>query len=781
MLFQSIAKAQQVFGTAGPPWVDDFIPFMVRIEGSGPPSVNADFIGQWYLDTANDLWYVSQGTGAGAADWSDVGGSGGAGTVSITDFGARADGGLTDCYAAFVAAFASGAKQIIVPYTSGYYYISQRIDIPAGVVLIGEGYRPEIRMATTVTTAMFRFNGISKASIRNLTLNGNYVATNGGHTLESIDSAYLDIREVDFINAKGDCILAAYMQDSVVADCVWKNGRQHGMDFYNSANNTRNMILNNRSDNMLGFGIICTDAANKIALHGNWCVQNGIELIGVTYTCSQISIIGNRASGCGDNGISVTGQNCIVVGNICNGNAHNGICVYGKGNTISGNDCFNNNTAAAQHAGICLSPEFGGQAILNTVTGNNCFDDQAVPTQYAGIKINTNAYGVWSAGQSIASSNSTRYYGLNVYRATGPGTTGATPPTHTTGTVSDGTISWTFLFTSVYNIEAAENVICGNNYYGNQSGRTVLVNSARQNWIMERALISVGQIVTTQWTTGDSTVKHGDVRWYNDAGGVKRIYRATNSGTTGATPPTHTSGLQSDGTVTWLMVAASDFYKQIATSERAVEFSSVVRIRNIEDNSIFNEIISGNGAPSLAGSPGDLFLRRNSGATATNVYIYAAGANSWKALALRDFGDNASRPAVGNGAGFSNYAYFDTDMRRPVFWDGNGISGTGRFVSPGNMAITVTVSTAITIYEDMVLCGARAAGITITLPAPNTTKATPTELKYVRVKDFSGEALTKNITVAAASGNIDADASKTIAVAYACALYFTDGTTWYTA
>ena len=47
------------------------------------------------------------------------------------------------------------------------------------------------------------------------------------------------------------------------------------------------------------------------------------------------------------------------------------------------------------------------------------------------------------------------------------------------------------------------------------------------------------------WTTGES-VTSGDYRSYNG-----NYYTASTTGTTGATPPTHTSGSASDGTITW--------------------------------------------------------------------------------------------------------------------------------------------------------------------------------------------------------------------------------------
>lgn len=52
------------------------------------------------------------------------------------------------------------------------------------------------------------------------------------------------------------------------------------------------------------------------------------------------------------------------------------------------------------------------------------------------------------------------------------------------------------------------------------------------------------------WTTGEA-VTIGAVRGYVNSNGSQSLYTATTSGTTGATPPTHTTGSVSDGTVTW--------------------------------------------------------------------------------------------------------------------------------------------------------------------------------------------------------------------------------------
>lgn len=66
-------------------------------------------------------------------------------------------------------------------------------------------------------------------------------------------------------------------------------------------------------------------------------------------------------------------------------------------------------------------------------------------------------------------------------------------------------------------------------------------------WICTTA----GYAVKEAWTSGNSYTADD---YTSNAG---KIYRAVNSGTAGATPPTHTSGDVSDGTVTWTYIATS--------------------------------------------------------------------------------------------------------------------------------------------------------------------------------------------------------------------------------
>ncbi|AYA63836.1 right-handed parallel beta-helix repeat-containing protein [Alteromonas sp. RKMC-009] len=109
------------------------------------------------------------------------------------------------------------------------------------------------------------------------------------------------------------------------------------------------------------------------------------------------------------------------------------------------------------------------------------------------------AYRAWYSGNAVAVGER-RLSSGKAYEASTAGTTGATAPTHTSGTVSDGGVNWLYLGTAT-------------------------------NW-------GAGSVKSI----GDIVVRNG------------RIYSAATSGTTGATAPTHKTGTASDGGVDWSFV-----------------------------------------------------------------------------------------------------------------------------------------------------------------------------------------------------------------------------------
>ena len=60
---------------------------------------------------------------------------------------------------------------------------------------------------------------------------------------------------------------------------------------------------------------------------------------------------------------------------------------------------------------------------------------------------------------TVFAANSYSFYNGNIYKTTAGGTTGATPPTHTSGSVSDGTVTWTYQ-TAAYETVTADTDSC---------------------------------------------------------------------------------------------------------------------------------------------------------------------------------------------------------------------------------------------------------------------------------------------------------------------------------
>jgi hypothetical protein len=224
-----------------------------------------------------------------------------------------------------------------------------------------------------------------------------------------------------------------------------------------------NQVLNNSFTDCGYFGVRLGEGANKNEIAFNRTLSNGIELIGLTRQCFQNRIHDNHAENCGDNGISISGNLNTVTGNVCVLNNFAGIGVWGSFNTISGNVCLNNNQTggASSWSGVTILNGFGGVGQYNTVTGNVCDDDQTVKTQQYGVAIGILTYTLHAAAQSVAV-GAYRYYGLNVYIAATAGTTGATNPVHTSGTVSDGAVNWTYVTSFIEEANSIRNVVVGN-------------------------------------------------------------------------------------------------------------------------------------------------------------------------------------------------------------------------------------------------------------------------------------------------------------------------------
>lgn len=389
----------------------------------------------------------------------------------VTDGGAIGNGSADDT-AAFVAGMASAYNVIVVP--QGVYKVTAPIAFDDNKVVLGIGL-PEIAMNNSgdIFTAAGNENIIIDGlafSVSISSLNGNIVDFDGCNRIT--------LRNNYFTNSRDQALyIHACDQVSIQNNTFMDNGSTC-MEMETCTNF---LIDGNQMNGQAGFGVRMTGCNSGIVTN-NITNDSALELIGIRYNCSNIQIVGNHAEGTGDNGISCTGKYCVIANNVCHDNAHDGIHIYGSTNSVTGNNCFNNGTAGAGYGGIVLSGGFGGNAINNSVTGNNLFNSAPGGTQSYGIVLGGNNYTLWATGVSKTADASTVYFGNNAYIAATSGTTGATAPVHTSGTVSDGGVSWTFLFTTTTSFQANNNSVIGNDYSNNATSPFSNIATAAINY-----------------------------------------------------------------------------------------------------------------------------------------------------------------------------------------------------------------------------------------------------------------------------------------------------------
>lgn len=357
---------------------------------------------------------------------------------------------------------------IIIPYNEGNpYLLSSSVTVPSNAWISSRGGRPTLRQTTT--GRLFNTTAVSGVYIGDLIIDGNKANVAAGPPVDFEGATDCLLQRVKFLNCSREVRVNAGSTLVKVRGCDFLNSSEFGVQIDASG---KCVVSDCFIDSCASFGIFQSNGAYENEISFNRCYSNGLELIGIKYDCWGSRVFGNHAEGTGDNGISVTGFHHSVIGNTCIGNAHSGIHLYGYGITCTGNFCKNNGKAGGSvWAGIRVGSGFGGRAQYCTVGTNVCVDDQGSPTQNYGVLIGANEYSVWSSGKSV-SVGSYIANGANVYIAMSSGTTGSTAPTHITGTVSDGAVSWQFLYTGPSNLNPVNNIISHNNYYGNSTAST---------------------------------------------------------------------------------------------------------------------------------------------------------------------------------------------------------------------------------------------------------------------------------------------------------------------
>jgi parallel beta-helix repeat protein len=385
----------------------------------------------------------------------------------ITDFGAVGDG-VADDTTALRNAVASG-QPIEAP--EAVYKISGAISMPAGADLAGRG-RPTFKFTGAFSGAGFAAAG-DGVLIRDIILDAdkgskgfhNSWAIELGHSGALIDNVSIresKTRGVYITGYKNRVVGGSVTTTTGPAIQIWGGWGNTLSDIDLSGNN--------------GFGVHLDAGAHDNKLDGLQCYGNRLELVGLTFSCYRNRISSCHAEGTEDNGFSLTGYENVLMGCVALRCKHSGIYLYGSRNTISNNLSRDNGQRflldGSRWAGMMVVPGWGGLASDNTVVGNNFIDTQATATQAYGIRVGTHAYYVWGPNL-VKAVNSYVVYGNNVYKSlTAAGTTGTTPPTHTSGAASDGGVTWTWITGTTTNLHAAGNILQGNVVKGNWAANT---------------------------------------------------------------------------------------------------------------------------------------------------------------------------------------------------------------------------------------------------------------------------------------------------------------------
>jgi hypothetical protein len=432
--------------------------------------------------------------------------------VSAKDapYNAKGDG-TTDDTTAINNALAA-AKHVILP--AGTYKTTGALTIPADTTLEGIG-KPTIHYYGTTQSIGVVQTGGAGAQLRNVTIDGG-----GANTpITPFVSWGLYVAHDRFLGASIDILnyrqRGAYVTASqgLLWHCRIPVRTGPGVAIYGASLFTLDDIdFTNATNVAANFGVHVSNGTNRCLFRNLRCYNDNsagtttrsLELLGMTYDCWDNRVTGCHAEGTGDNGISITGYGNVVSENVCRGNYHAGLGIYGKLNAVGKNQCSNNNQRfpidGLTFANIDVIPAFGGEGAHNSITGNVTFDDQATPTAETGVRLRNNSYNKWVSGNTFTSSNRYCYVdstvpgsGLaaNTYQVYAALTltsaaAGNTPPTHTTGTVSDGTIDWTFLFTATPNLHAHDNYVADNAMKGHRLSDEATDATGNANVIVEK-------------------------------------------------------------------------------------------------------------------------------------------------------------------------------------------------------------------------------------------------------------------------------------------------------
>lgn len=372
------------------------------------------------------------------------------GNVNILWFGAKVNDSTTVVTTAIQAAMNTG-RPAYVPPTSSFYRITAGLNGVSFSGLIGDREQSVIKLVGDTTQSVLTING---ASVSKFVIDG--VVLDDDESTKTATSKCLlmtnctdvvDIGWLKCINSQSFTVeINGGGQNRIQTLISQGAATGSGLLLWDTDDNYVNSVI---VDDCGGFGVQVFRGSSGNTIDNIVARNTGLEALGITVGCTRNKFGTVYGLNNGDNGISISGEDNQVGTAFIDSPAFHGACFYGMRNQIGTLRTRNVGQASAGvYAAAAGTVGFGGIAADNQVGNLFAWDDQAVPTMGYYAKWNAGSYGPWTTATVYSASTGVVNAG-NSYATVAGGTSGATPPTHTSGTVSDGGVLWQYMGAAV--------------------------------------------------------------------------------------------------------------------------------------------------------------------------------------------------------------------------------------------------------------------------------------------------------------------------------------------
>lgn len=250
-----------------------------------------------------------------------------------------------------------------------------------------------------------------------------------GNSGINIAAPYCNLRRIRMREMRGSCInpIGSGAHNITLDDIYMRNGCLGGILPSDGANNITARRIRKWVDVSKQTQYIKDVVAALVAGGMGTVNQLGGDVWASTSECYDNQVYDAYAADARDGSVTFSGPNNKLIGGFFKGGLGSGVAIGGDNCTVD------SVTTIGQKNGIYMIPNFGGSAKRTRVS--NC--DARNSVEY-GFCAQANTYRQWVSGMSYASDARFTYYGLNIYQCTSATQWGTIPPTHTSGTVSDG-------------------------------------------------------------------------------------------------------------------------------------------------------------------------------------------------------------------------------------------------------------------------------------------------------------------------------------------------------